>query len=551
MNISEEQLNKARELFAKVSRVEFERELGLTRTTAHTLWHRIDMDHRLHRDPSILDKVTALLEAGEGRFAVSQALSCSLAGAEYIMGLAKAKIFDDDVAIEEDNVRDEIRRLRDRREQERQERYNYVKRLMDDGLGSPQIADAVGIPLASVESLMTEIRQNDFTSNRMMSKQEKFNTIDQLTDAGRSTFAVARALDVSPGTAQKLVKKVKGKLDLNADSFRLAIARRCTLNQLINKFGVKNNDEVTKLIAEFFPKHLLYTKVLPDGDHSYTVVPDTTNHFDWLSSNLGTSRFKFSLAPEENYLFVRFDEDVEEVRIYNLTDVHVGHKHFDEARFIADIERIRLDPNGYAVLGGDIFEWAHKNSVGDPWEQVISPMEQVAKSARLLMPIRHKILGYRSGNHDKGRGKLVGADLAEVLATILQVPYFKVETFIQLVVKNQLFTVVLDHGHSGGSLQSILRDAEKFKESTCFFAHAHMSGHVHNAQVIPRMVRNLEIGRGLIMQRTYTVIGGSYLNYTGTYAEEAKYSPTPQDLTYFWGTADGAYGAAKIEADPK
>ncbi len=189
-------------------------------------------------------------------------------------------------------------------------------------------------------------------------------------------------------------------------------------------------------------------------------------------------------------------------------------------------------------------------SVGEPWEQNMSPMKQVSYAARLLMPIAHKILAYRSGNHDKGRGKMVGADLAEALANMLQVPYFKVETIIQIQMGAQLYTVVLDHGHSGGSIQAILRDAEKYRGQNGFFVHAHMSGHVHNSQVVKRVVRDLEEGKGPVFRRSYTIIGGSYLGFTGTYAEEAKFEPTPQDLTYFKCSADGTYVGGCVEANP-
>lgn len=548
--IKEEVLSEARALYEDgAKRLELERELGLSQTTAYELYSRLLLEDKINSDPTFIPQLRNLYEDGAGRHHIARACGISLTMTKFAIQHIKTLLHDEEIRLDSDEDIELRRKLRADRESERTELLKNVTRLLDDGMGSLEIASELGLDPKRSADLIEEIRAEEFTRNRMISKSDKFDLVDRLLDGGKSAFAVARALDVSPGAAQKLVRKVRGKLDLNAETFKHAIARGSTLKQLINKFGVKDAAEVSLLISEMFPKYLLSVKDIGDDDLYYTVIPDTTDQFEWMHADKEPRRFRFSVSPEENYMFIKMDEDVTEMQIFNFTDVHVGHKRFDEKRFLADIEFIKNTPNAFFVLGGDIFEWAHKMSVGQPWEQVLAPMEQVTRAAKLLMPIAHKGFAYRSGNHDKGRGKLVGADLAEVLAGMLEIPYFKVESILQFQLGTQLFTVSLDHGHSGGSIQSILRDAEKYKEYSPYMVHFHLSGHVHNSQIIERVVKDLEVGKGFSFKRTYTVIGGSYLDFTGSYAEEAKYTPTPQDLTFIDISSSGAYSAGKVRHD--
>lgn len=548
---SEDLIARATELLdAGLNRAAIETELNLTENQAYKLITRIKIDKQLTDHPEILDDVRRMLEAGDSKHIIHKETRLPMEAVEYLMAKAWDRITDDELKLEEEPA---LKILEDRKQKAEQNKrkLQLVARLMAEGLGRIRIQRETGFSKAVVERLMSEIRSESFMTSRVMSKQDKQDRITRITEDGGSVFQVARALEVSPGNAHKLVRKVEGTSVVADDSVRHNIARGTSLFTLISKFGIKDLEQAREVLAEIFPGYLVYEKPLPEGDVGFTVIPDGSGHYDWLNSNTEEKAFKFKVSEKNNYLFVQFNENnLPRLRIYNFTDIHVGHKHFDRERFLSYIEKVKNDPCAFVVLGGDIFEWAHKASVGDPWEQVLSPMEQVSEAARLLMPIAHKILAYRSGNHDKGRGKITGTDLAEVLAHYLKVPYFKVETVIDIVFQGQLFTVSLDHGHSGSAIQSILRDAEKYREYSPFFVHAHFSGHVHNSQIIKRIAKDRVVGEGYVMRRTFTIVGGSCVKFTETYAEEAKYAPTPQDLTFFDAYPDGAYDAGCIPSDP-
>lgn len=547
---NEEIIGKAKELWLNgVSRHEIEKELQLTEVQLNGLISRFKADLLLTK-AHVVESVKKAIHDGESKHHIERVTGLSGESVDYLMSKVWDLITDDEMELEADAI-SQISDARKEKETQNRMRLALVARLMSEGLGRIRIEKQTGYSKAVVARLMNEVKVGNFLTTRMMTKQDKVSTISRILEDDGSIFQIARAMDAPPGNVRKLVNRVQGNHYVPDNLLSHQLAKGSTLFQLINKFGLKDLEEARGVITELFPNHLVYEKQLPEGDVGFTLIQDGSGHFEWLNSNKNEKQFKYKVGEKNNYLYIQFDPSITKIKLFNYTDVHVGHKHFARERFEGYIQMVLDDPNAFVVLGGDIIEWAHKMSVGDPNEQILSPMEQVSEAARLLMPIRHKILAYRSGNHDKGRGKLTGTDLAEVLAHYLEVPYFKVETIIQMSVGGELFTVSLDHGHSGGALQSILKDAEKFREYSAFFVHAHFSGHVHNSQIIERIIKDLIIGEGFVYRRAFTIIGGSCVHYTETYAEEAKYSPTPQDLTYFECGADGSYMGGKVRSDGK
>lgn len=373
-------------------------------------------------------------------------------------------------------------------------------------------------------------------------------------NAGNTTLETARALKTRPGMAKAWESKVQGTFCPAEAEFKKDVSKGTTLNKLKNKYGINTISELEQELSSVFDDDnmpMLFTKDLKD-DVAIYIIPDNRHKFDWFTKTRPTPQFKVHVNPDNNYMFVELGKNLpDKVTIYNLTDLHIGSKHCRTELLKQHIKMIAEDPGALAFIGGDTFEYMHKQSVGQPWEQAIAPMEQVSVSARMLFPIAHKIIRYVGGNHDRGRGyNAVGADLAEVLANYLGCSYGHMETVIDIKHRDQLFTAILHHGSgSGGSLQNIVIEAEKYMKSSAFFVHWHMSGHVHNSHIIKRNMSEKVEGKGLIPKRCFTVIGGSYIKRVGTYAEEMKFSPAPQDLTFITMEASGKYDAGSIPID--
>ena len=65
----------------------------------------------------------------------------------------------------------------------------------------------------------------------------------------------------------------------------------------------------------------------------------------------------------------------------------------------------------YAIILGDLLNNSTKTSVGDVYEEELTPMQQVKKAVMMFEPIKHKILGVCSGNHERRSYKMDGVDL--------------------------------------------------------------------------------------------------------------------------------------------
>lgn len=518
--------------------------LDLTDSQTHDLIACLKVEKALEAHPGLLKEVQRLIDEGETPYCIHKVTGLSLEAVEVLIKRADSQTVDDELKLEEEPAL-AAAASREARKKQRRGEISSVARLVEQGHGTARIAKETGLTPETAQRHATEGRLVNFATAKMQSKAEKIAKIEHILDDGGSIFQVARAFDTAPGSAAKLIKKVTGTSVVADEILRTALSKGTSLKALINRYGLKNIQEAREVIADLFPGYLTYEKQLPD-DVYFTVIPDKSDHFGWLNSNKNPKRFKYCIGEENNYLFIQFDPDVTDVKIFNFTDTHVGHKNFDRQRFINDVAMVEDDSNAFVVIGGDLIEAATKLSVGDPWEANMRPQEQSMEAAKLLMPIAHKLLAYRSGNHDAGRFKHTSTDMAEVIAHYLQVPYFKVETVIDLQLQQQLFTVLLDHGHSGGSIQAILKDAEKFHEFAAFFVHAHFSGHVHNSQIIERVMKQKVVGKGLEFQRSFTVVGGSHLRYTKTYAEESKFSPAPQDLTFMEFHSSGQYFPGRV-----
>lgn len=109
---------------------------------------------------------------------------------------------------------------------------------------------------------------------------------------------------------------------------------------------------------------------------------------------------------------VRADYPVEwpVANIYTLADLHIGDPHCDEAEVHLLVNRIKDDPYGLCVLNGDLMNTALRNSVSDVYGELMTPMQQVSYLVNLLDPIKGKIIGVTTGNHENRVYKNDGID---------------------------------------------------------------------------------------------------------------------------------------------
>jgi predicted phosphodiesterase len=93
------------------------------------------------------------------------------------------------------------------------------------------------------------------------------------------------------------------------------------------------------------------------------------------------------------------------INIEPLSDIHIGSKFHDKKKFAEVIQRIKDDPSRYTFIMGDVFDATLPDNkffdqeTQDP--ELPELEDQFQYALKSLMPIRHKILGVHSGNHDE------------------------------------------------------------------------------------------------------------------------------------------------------
>lgn len=108
----------------------------------------------------------------------------------------------------------------------------------------------------------------------------------------------------------------------------------------------------------------------------------------------------------------------EQIELHIFSDEHIGARKCDDVNLMHRIDQVKDTDNAYCILTGDIIDNATRDSVGDVYEG-LSPMEQIKFATRLFAPIKDKILGVTSGNHEDRSYKKDGVDLMYFLCAEL------------------------------------------------------------------------------------------------------------------------------------
>lgn len=228
-------------------------------------------------------------------------------------------------------------------------------------------------------------------------------------------------------------------------------------------------------------------------------------------------------AEQNKYVTWKFDpEQHKTLELLHITDTQFGHIECKVDKIIEYRDWVLARPNRFVFFGGDMVDAATIMSPGQPWENICGPQSQVYKFVELVAPMRHRILGYVGGNHER-RGLKTFGDLGILIAMLLRVPYSGGRQLIDIHYGDwRPFKVDLWHGR-GTSQTKGAKVMMLFKYMNDHpGAHLYLVGHLHDCFVIP-CVREIRIHHKntIKMEKYYGGMSSSFLNYFGTYAEVA------------------------------
>ncbi len=116
-------------------------------------------------------------------------------------------------------------------------------------------------------------------------------------------------------------------------------------------------------------------------------------------------------------------KQLKQLRLVILSDLHYGNPYCSEKHFLRTVDWIAGMEDCRVLLNGDLCEAATRTSVGDIYEQIVSPKAQKKQVVKWLLPIKDKILGMTTGNHERRIAQESSEDISEYIAEKLEVPY--------------------------------------------------------------------------------------------------------------------------------
>jgi hypothetical protein len=260
--------------------------------------------------------------------------------------------------------------------------------------------------------------------------------------------------------------------------------------------------------------------------HSPKSVPSTLDYLTKLQKdapkdvlNLATS---MRFGDEAKYVTATFDPKKYKkgIEIIHITDVQFGHLSCNVQKFIEYRDWILSEPNRFVFFGGDMVDAATAISVASPYENTEEPQGQVFRFCELANPLRHRIIGYVGGNHERRSAKTFG-DLGHLIATLLRVPYSSGKQFVDINYgEHKPFKNSLWHGGSGsrtkGAKAQMLHRFMTQGDSQVYWV-----GHLHDVLMVGDVRERRGADGTIALEKFAGVMSSSFLEHYGTYAEVA------------------------------
>lgn len=435
-----------------------------------------------------------------------------------------------------------------------QDQIEEAIQLVQQGFGRYSLGEALEIGVGSAERLINEIKNGvhgevEIPKVRIGAQALK---IQSLKNMGLSNYDIANSVGTTIKSITTTLEKTEEKYLPAQEKLKRELSRGIKLSRLKEVYSIKTLEKARKAILDIYPDSFI-SEIKEDGDTLLTPVTDGSREIESLKIDKSKRDFDYYVAPSKNYMYVKFRNlKAEEIKVWIVSDVHVGSKVHREDLFDEMIEQISKEKNAYAVLAGDMIENINKLSVGDPMDQNLTINEQVRTVVKKLSPISHKILAFLDGNHEERTERFVQVSLSQIMADILQVPYFKAGVTIDYELAGRTFCHYHTHryGKSTYARSAIVAKVKQMYSSMTFPVHWFGSGHTHSASIDEEIHKVKIPGKGFDFQRFFVVNSGSLTQDTGTYVEQAGFPPSAKDTTYIWFKANGEYGADRVRINP-
>ncbi len=165
----------------------------------------------------------------------------------------------------------------------------------------------------------------------------------------------------------------------------------------------------------------------------------------------------------------------EKFNLYAVSDLHYEHKNSNHKAFKYVVEQIKNDSSAKVILLGDLFDMSVRASVRDESDVTMDVSSALYEVTELLRPIKDKIVGIVSGNHERKTAKrYLNWHIETTICNMLGLPpsTYKPEEDIYTLglsvfrlkkkSRTALYKVFYTHGTRGGTIGNVLNQTVKY-----------------------------------------------------------------------------------------
>lgn len=216
------------------------------------------------------------------------------------------------------------------------------------------------------------------------------------------------------------------------------------------------------------------------------------------------------------------------VQIAPFYDVHIGHRQHDWELFKRHLDWLKNTPNIIAFNGGDMFDNLVDPKMG---HQDTDNTDQFHVAEQMLKPVVEKFAFAIPGNHEDRTYRTAHLDVAELLASRLDIPYFSDYCLATISWRGNRFKLMAHHGTGASQTAGAQRNAGR-KDLTWCKPDIIWTGHLHQPLTDTVKIIDYDPIQGEYYERdAVVIISPSYLKYFGSYAAKKRMAPGSRGLT--------------------
>lgn len=220
-----------------------------------------------------------------------------------------------------------------------------------------------------------------------------------------------------------------------------------------------------------------------------------------------------------------------DITIIPISDVHLGAAEHMQRNWELFCQSVLANPTTYITLGGDLINNATKSSVSNIFEETMRPSEQKKLMAKMLEPLRDRILCAVSGNHERRSLKDADDDPTYDIMCKLDIEnlYRENMAFVKIQIgrqeasgyANPTYMLVVTHGagggiYTGGAVNRNERFGHAIDGADCLIV-----GHVHKPFVTQPGKIKIDPRNNKVSVVPFKVVSSSaWLDYGGYAAQK-------------------------------